>query len=224
MRRLAPLGALCALAAVAAAPAGATSECRGLRTCVPVAGPWVLATTSAQVQYQLACPKRFLVGGLDAEVSNRAVEVGFVGALGSPVSPGVTTSTSALFLGQLVRGTDAAASFRPHIGCIPSAGGGQRVPTAFAPGRPAMPQSVRFAVVRGAHRYAARCPSGQQLVSYTHALGFYTAAPPTLALVHAVHATFVVGAGAVHVTVAGALALSGTRAELQLDLLCVAGR
>ena len=48
-----PLAAVCA---VAAAPAGATNECRGLQVCVPVAGPWVLAAPG-EVQFQLACPK-----------------------------------------------------------------------------------------------------------------------------------------------------------------------
>ena len=131
MKRLLVLVTLAAaVSAVAAVPASATNECRGLKVCVPVAGPWVLASPG-QVEFQLACPKRFVVGGLDAELSSRGIEIGFVGNLGSPVNPGITTSASAVFLGRLVRGQDVAASFRPHIGCIPASGGGQRSPTAY---------------------------------------------------------------------------------------------
>ena len=51
---------------------------------------------------------------------------GFLGALGAPVNPGVTTSTGAVFLGRVVRNGVAGASFRPHLGCIPASGGGHR--------------------------------------------------------------------------------------------------
>src|SRR5262249_2633768 len=76
--------------------ASATSECRGFMTCVPVAGPWVVVPVSArtqrpQVQYQLTCPKGFIVGGVDAELSDRATEVWFLGSPGSPVAPGRST-------------------------------------------------------------------------------------------------------------------------------------
>ena len=100
MRRLLTLATLATACAVAAAPAYATNECRGLQVCVPVAGPWVLASPG-QVEFQLACPKRFVVGGLDAELSSRGIDIGFVGNLGSPVNPGITTSKDAVFLGRL---------------------------------------------------------------------------------------------------------------------------
>ena len=93
MRRLAVLASVTAvLAAVAAAPAGATNECKGLQVCVPITGPWVLTSGTAEVQYQLPCPKKFVVAGLDAELSTRGIEVSFRGALGSPVNPGITTT------------------------------------------------------------------------------------------------------------------------------------
>ncbi|MGZ8717281.1 MAG: hypothetical protein ACXWYO_09250, partial [Gaiellaceae bacterium] len=92
MRRVAVAVAALSVAVSAAAAAGAaTTECRGLQVCVPVAGPWVLATP-AGAEFQLDCPKRFIVGGLDAELSRPAVELGFVGGLGSPVNPGITTT------------------------------------------------------------------------------------------------------------------------------------
>ena len=90
-----------------AAPAGGANECDGLMVCVPVAGPWVVvpASTGApreRVEFQLTCPRGYVVGGLDARLSVRAIDVGFIGTLGSPVNPGITTSRSAVFLGTYV--------------------------------------------------------------------------------------------------------------------------
>src|SRR5207249_1007325 len=90
-----------ATAALAGAmPAGAAGECEGLQICVSVPGPWVVvpAATSVpreRVEYQLTCPKGHVVAGLDARVSLRAVDVSFLGLLGTPVNPGITTSRSA---------------------------------------------------------------------------------------------------------------------------------
>ena len=138
--------ALGAAALTTANPASAaTRECNGLQICVPVAGPWVVVPTAGavrqRVEYQLDCPRGYIVGGLDAELSTQAIDVSFSGTMGSPVNPGITTSGSAVFSATYV-GTDsrAAASVRPHIGCIPTSGGGGRTPTAasavFPPGRP----------------------------------------------------------------------------------------
>ncbi len=227
MRRPLVLAAAAACAAVAASPAGATNECHGLQVCVPIAGPWVLAGGGAgEVQFQLACPKRYVVAGLDAELSTRALEVGFRGALGAPVNPGITTSTSAVFFGRLVRGRDPAASFRPHIGCVPAAGGGQRVPTAFQaypPARPTAPQMIQIDVHAGTRGYVEHCPAGQQLVNASHAIAFFTDAPPTAKLAAGVHVTQTVSSGRVHVTVHAGPVVSGVHAVVQVDLLCVRG-
>ena len=88
--------------AVGAAPAGATRECEGLMVCVPRVGPWVVVPTGGgvprpQVSYQLTCPKAHVVGGLDAELSARAIDVDFRGLLGSPVNPGITTARSVVY-------------------------------------------------------------------------------------------------------------------------------
>ena len=143
----AALGALAvavATLAVGAAPAASTPrECQGLMVCVPVKGPWVVVPTAQsvprrQVEYQLSCPRGYVVGGLDAELSNRAIDVSFLGKVGSPVNPGITTSRAAVFIATYVGASARAASFRPHVGCIPGSGGG-RVPTAdnaFRPGQP----------------------------------------------------------------------------------------
>jgi len=213
------LGAALA-AAVAAGSAGATNECRGLQVCVPVAGPWVLAPSAAEVQFQLGCPHRYIVAGLDAELSTRGIDIGFRGALGAPVNPGITTSTSAVFVARLVHRANAAA-FRPHIGCIPASGGGERYPTAFHPLPPAAPTMVELPVLPGTHRFIERCPEAKRLVSATHAIGFYSDAPPTAALARSVTVAQTIRAASVRLTVHAEL-LEAVRAIVQVDLLCVA--
>src|SRR5262249_17278066 len=127
--------AVAAALVVGVAPAGATRECHGLQVCVPKAGPWVVVPIGGgaprpQVEYRMTCPRHYVVGGLDAELSSRAIDVSFLGSLGSPVNPGISTSDSVVFVGSYVGASAAFASFRPHIGCLPGRGGGTRVPTA----------------------------------------------------------------------------------------------
>ena len=86
--------------------------------CVPVAGPWVVVPAStgenrARVEYQLTCPRGHVVGGLDARLSVRGIDVSFLGRLGSPVNPGITTSRSAVFLGHLRRAIRSRTDLPP---------------------------------------------------------------------------------------------------------------
>jgi hypothetical protein len=223
VRRLLVLATTAAACAIVAAPAYATSECRGLQVCVPIAGPWVLASPG-RVEFQLACPKRFVIGGLDAELSSRAIDIGFVGNLGSPVNPGITTSKEAVFLGRLVRGRDPAASFRPHIGCIPASGGGQRTPTAyhpFKPGKPSVRHVTQIVVQPGRTRhYLRRCARNERLVAATHAIGFFGEVSPSASLASSVQVAQTVLAGSVKVTIRATHALAGGHAVVQLDLVC----
>lgn len=210
--------------AVGVGAASATGECRGFDVCVPVAGPWVLAPARAPVQFQLACPRRFVVGGLDAELSSRAIDLAFSGKVGSPVSPGVTTGSEAVFTGRFLRPA-GTASFRPHIGCIPAGGGGQRVPTAlrttFPPGAAALWRVRQLAVRAGTtQRLAARCRHGEQLVAATHAAGIYRKAPPSAAMAESVRVTQRVRGGRVQLTVRAGAGIRGVHAIVQLDLLC----
>jgi hypothetical protein len=227
VRRLLLLAAVAA-ALAAAGTAGATRECNGLQVCVPVAGPWVLAPGRAETQWQLACPKKFIVGGLDAELTTRALDLAFRATLGSPVNPGVSTSTAAVFLGRLVTGRDPAASFRPHIGCIPSSGGGERIPSAhhrvYPPGRPTVLRASALAVRPGATRSVTRtCRAGERLVRSTHAIGFYTKQPPSRNLATAVNVERTTVRGRTTVTIHGGKAVRRIRAVVQLDLLCAGG-
>jgi hypothetical protein len=213
--------AACAALAVAVSPAAATTECKGLQVCVPVAGPWVLATT-AGTEFQLNCPKRYIVGGLDAELSSRAVDIGFVGGLGSPVNPGITTTGSAVFLGRFL-GAKGAATFRPHIGCVPSSGGGQRTPTAyraFPPGKPTMRVVKQLTVLPSiTTRLVARCAARQRLVRATYAVAFFTDTPPPIGLAQSVRVKQVVTGGNVRVSALGGEGIPA-RTIVQVDLVC----
>lgn len=218
MRRVATFAVVCAVAGATAVGAGATNECKGLQVCVPVAGPWVVAGTSAQVSFQLACPARFVVGGLDAELSRSGIDVTFRGSLGSPVNPGITTSRAAEFLARRLS-RPVPATFRPHIGCIPASGSGQRFPTVVRP-RPSVPATaVELAVRPGLHRFVERCPSGKHLAGANHAVGFYTAAPPADSVVKSVVVVQSVSNGVVRLAV-HAGALPGVKAIVQVELEC----
>jgi hypothetical protein len=227
VRRLVVACAAACAALAAAAPAGATNECRGLMVCVPVTGPWVLTPSNEQVEFQLSCPKRFVVGGLDAELTDRSIDVAFIGGLGSPVNPGVTTTGDAVFVGRFVGTRAAAASFRPHIGCVPSNGGGQRVPTAyhaFPPGKPTIRIVKELPVTPGVtRRITLGCAPRDRLTSATHAVAFYMPQPPTAELAQSIKVTRTVRSGRVQVTARATSNLGGIRAVVQVDLVCAVG-
>ena len=231
MKLLAIAAVAAAVLAVLAGPAGATNECRGFQICVPVAGPWVVVPTARTVprpivQYQLACPKGFIVGGLDAELTDRDLDVTFEAQLGSPVNPGVSTRDAALFTGRAVAGPVRAASFRPHIGCIPAAGGGGRIPTVAHIAPPGHPSARHVWTVRvhpGAHVVRKTCGGGESLVSASHAVGFYGTTPPTAGQIAAVHASHAVRNGRVTVSIRAGAAVSRVRTVVQILLTCAGG-
>jgi hypothetical protein len=233
VRHLVVAGALAAaVLALGAAPAGATSECRGLQVCVPIQGPWVVVPTGRaaprpSVDYRLSCPRGYVVGGLDAELSARGLDLEFRATLGSPVNPGISTSQAAVFLGSLVAGSARAPSFRPHIGCIPAAGGGVRVPTSvrtYPVGRPTILRAKDVPLRPGGARVVQACKVGETLVGGWHALAFYTRQPPSHTLVRAVTATRTITAGSVAVDVSAGRRLAGVRAVVQVGAVCAGGQ
>lgn len=212
--------------------AGGANECDGLMVCVPVAGPWVVVPVSSssarpRVEYQLNCPRGHVVGGLDARLSERAIDVTFFGKLGSPVNPGITTSRSAVFVGSYVGGSPRAPSFRPFVGCIPASGGGTRIPTsvsAFPPGLPAA-RRVRTVRVRpGTTTITQSCSARERLVGAGHAVAFSTRNPPGPDLVRSVETAQTTGGGRVVVRVQGDAELSGVRALVQVQAVCARAR
>ena len=93
-----------ALAALAGAGgASAANECKGLQTCLPITGPWVVIPAPARgaastTVWEMRCPLRgYIVAGIDARVSDRAIDVSIRGENGAPVSPGVTTGRAVVF-------------------------------------------------------------------------------------------------------------------------------
>jgi hypothetical protein len=245
MRRAATLVVVAAGALAVGVPlaAPATQECRGLQICVPVAGPWVVVPTAAssarpQTEYVLSCPRGFVVGGLDAELASRDIELTFDGRLGSPVNPGVTTTRDAVFRATRTARSSARASFRPHLGCMPASGGGgprprtgvsrslswAAVPSVFKPGQPTV-RHVKNAALRPGRtqRLVARCAAGERLVGASHAFGFYSAGPPSPGRAAAVTATLATGAGRATVTVRNTLP-AGVRAVAQVVAICGGGQ
>jgi hypothetical protein len=178
---------------------------------------------AAAVEFQLSCPRGYVVGGLDSELSVREIDVAFRGLNGSPVSPGLTTSREAVFVGMYV-GLDAAApSFRPHIGCVPTAGGGGRIPTsvrAFPPGKPAVRRIKEVRLAAGARRVSLGCAVNERLVGGSHAVGFFTPGPPTAELVRSVVATRALSGGRVVVSVRASAAVRGGRTIVQVGAIC----
>jgi hypothetical protein len=235
--RLKALKALAVLVVAAAAlvvalPAGAANECAGLRVCVPVAGPWVVVPASTStprehVEYQLSCPRGHIVGGLDARLSVRAIDVSFLATLGSPVNPGISTSASAVFVGTYAGLSDAAPTFRPFIGCIPAAGGGTRIPTfvtAFPPGRPVTRRVKTVRVRPGTTTVVQRCASGERLVGASHAFAFSMRTPPNASLVASMSGVEELKGESVSVRVRGDAELAGVRALVQVHALCARAR
>jgi hypothetical protein len=196
--------------------------------CVPVAGPWVVvprsqATPRPQVQYQLTCPRGFIVGGVDAELTDRAIDVWFMGASGSPIAPGRTTSRTVVFVAMYVGARATAPTFRPHAGCVPASGGGSRTPTSVSsvvpPGRPTVRRvrTVRITAPRG---IAVACHRDERLVAAYSAKGFRTAKPPSEELVASFSAHPALARN--HITV---VARGGEgRGVVQVAAVCAGGR
>jgi hypothetical protein len=227
MRSIGVLAVLTASLAVAL-PAGAANECDGLPVCVPVAGPWVVVPASTavpreRVEYQLTCPRRHVVGGLDARLSVPGIDVAFLGTLGSPVNPGISTSRSVVFVATYVGRSDRAPTFRPFIGCMPASGGGTRIPTsvtAFQPGQPVTRRVKTVRVRPGSATVTQRCVSGERLVGGSHAFAFATKSPPKESLVESVSGSQELTSSAVVVRVSGDAELAGARAFVQVHALC----
>ena len=209
-----------------------TRECDGFQVCIAVKGPWVVVPTHGgasrpQVSYQLTCPRRYVVGGLDAEVSERAVDVSFEGSLGSPVTPGVTTTNTALFHAAYVGVAAAATAFRPHIGCIPAAGSGNRVPTSLTIARAGRLTTARSKTARlhpGSTRIAVACKAGEHVVGAWHAFGFIRRNPPDAGLAGTISGTRAVSGRRVVATVHADAELAGVKAVAQVGAVCAGAR
>ncbi|HSC73015.1 MAG TPA: hypothetical protein VLB89_02535 [Gaiellaceae bacterium] len=233
MKRVLILSVALAAVAATAAPAGATNECRGLQICVKVPGPWVvvpveLSNVRAGAQFQLSCPRGYIVGGLDAELSDRAIDLDFPGLLGSPVGPGTTTSRAVVFRGVYTGASARNPVFRPHIGCVPTSGGGRgpvpyRKLQSFPPGQPTVRRVRSVRLRAGVVRAVAACSAGERLISGWHSVGFYTAAAPTAALARSVTVTRRARGNRVEVRARSGAGVNGVRAVVQVGAVCGGG-
>ena len=223
-----------ALAAAGAPSAHATNECRGLQVCVRVAGPWVVVPAAlklprAHVDFQLSCPRGYLVGGLDTELTDRNIDVEFAGKIGSPVNPGVTTSRSAVFRASYTGNSPRGPSFRPHLGCVPSAGGGSgpvpfRRPSAvYPPGEPTVLRVRTVGLRAGLVLGAVACGRSERLISSWHAVAFYSAAPPSVSLIQSVSAARAVHGSRVEVRARSGPAVRTVRGIVQFGAVCGGG-
>jgi hypothetical protein len=228
-RLLVVAGLACALLAAGASPAGATRECNGLIVCVPVAGPWVVVPTGGRagrtVRYYLSCPRGFIVGGTDAELTRRGIDLRFEGRLGAPVNPGVTTRRAVVFVATYVGTPGGIATFRPHLGCMPASGGGGGIPTAlpiYPPGEPTVWRVRNVRVTARAKLAAATCVAGERLVDSSHAVAFSGRRPPSAAVVSRVRAVRSATPRGVRVAISAA-PLQGARAVVQAAAVCAGG-
>jgi hypothetical protein len=225
------------IAAVFPAVGGATNECKGIQDCISVPGPWVLITPGRRTEYLLSCPNgNGIVAGLDSQATSSNVRVSFDGQLGAPVSPGVTTTRSALFHALTL--SSHRESFQPFLGCVRGGGGGGRstvsarspaakpavakpTPAGAPLDRHAQTVVLRPGLVRSA---SVRCPAGERLAGSWSALAFRTKNPPDLAQAKDVELQRVVVAkGKATVTALATDALSpDARAVVQVGVECAA--
>lgn len=234
-RVLLVLVAAAAVAGFGPSTASAGTECDGLIVCIPVKGPWVqVPGGGVPTYYQLSCPGRGqIIGGIDADRAG-PLELSFLGTLGGPVGPGVTTSRSAVFVARTTR---SLASFRPLLGCIPTSGGGGRERTSYRPTRKlaaAAPAPVVDATIRRvknvrlkdapSERAAHACLAGERLLAFSTAVAFRSNKPLALSALGSVRAKARRAGERVLVTVrSGITRPERMRVELQIHAVCVRG-
>jgi hypothetical protein len=229
VRHAVVLLALGLVALAAGAGAQATNECRGFMACVPIAGPWVVVPASTavprpQVRYQLRCPRGYVVGGVDAELTDKAIDLWFLGKSGSPIGPGTTTSRTVVFVSSNVGASARPSTFRPHAGCIPATGGGgRRTPTAVQavvpPGEPTVMRVRTFRIASGVG-FSVSCRADERLVDGFATAAFRTTAPPAAGLVAGVSLRRAFARDHVTAVARG----GGKRSVVQVAAVCAGGR
>lgn len=222
-------------AGAATSAAAPPPECEGLMVCVPVKGPWVKipaprAGLAQRVEWELACPEDYVIGGTAARVSSSTVTVSVEGLTGSPVGPGVTTKTALVFVGTYTGSARVPTSFRPALGCVPAAGGGGRPSQVsytadFAPFDGLDARRSEDRVRRGgATGVTVTCQAGGRLLRATHAVGFAGDAPPTAAVLGSVRSAQRIAESSIAGTARATAALPARQlVTLQVRALCTQG-
>jgi len=214
-----------AFLAVPALAVPKTTECKGIKNCIDVVGPWVAVPAQGEATFLLQCPKNHpgTIGGVDSLASSQDVHVTFDGLLGGPVAAGTTTSGAAYFRG--VSDRSVAGSFQPRIGCIPSNAGGRATTSARPPtavGSALVLSATLMKLVPGTVQLTRLgCPSGAHFVSSWDATAFQTTDPPDISLLSGIHVALTQAKGTASVKVTTSEALpSNAHAEVQLGVSC----
>ena len=239
MKRLLVVAAAAVAAALAPAAqpdAHAATECNGLPVCIPVAGPWVKVPPQSgsarrPTYYHQSCPAGSVIGGLDAEVTHRSIELSFGGLLGGPISPGVTTATAAVFAATETSRLPLPTAFKPLLGCVPGGGGSRgrtlRPPTrsltsgAAERGDPTVRRVKSFRLRSGRTTTAShRCGPDERLVSFAYAVAFHQKRAPTARQLDDVEARGSASDGRIRVTARAGALLRGLRVRVQVQAVC----
>jgi hypothetical protein len=236
VRRVLLLAAMAGAVAALTPGAQAGTECNGLPVCIPVAGPWVKipaqsGTGRMPTYYHQSCPPGSVIGGLDAEVTHRSIELSFGGNLGGPISPGVTTAGAAVFAGRETGRIALPTAFKPLLGCIPGGGGSRgrtmRPPTrsltaGFAERGDPVIRRVKAVRVRAGRTTTAthRCLSDERLISYAHAVAFHMKRAPTARQLSQVESRATVTGGRIRVTAQAGPVVRGLPVRVQIQAVC----
>jgi hypothetical protein len=212
----------CAFGAVAAHAAPPTDECNGIQECQRAQGPWVVVPRHGWAQYLLDCPgRRGIAGGIQALASSSDVHVMWQAELGSPVSPGRTTSRYVFFRG--VSAAHRAGVFQPRVGCIPTSTTRSTYSAHVTfPGAPLFYAATTLRLKAGTvGSTTIGCIPGQRLVDSWDAVAFRTAGLPRFELADGIQVTRTLVGKKVSVSIAVSEALpAGTGAEVQLGVMC----
>ena len=117
-----------------------------------------------RVEWQVTCPTGHVAGGLDARLSVRAIDVAFLGTLGSPVNPGISTSRSVVFLARMpARRVRRRPSSRSSAACRRRAAARACRPRSrrSLPGKPVTRRVATVRVRPGSALVVQRCARGR---------------------------------------------------------------
>jgi hypothetical protein len=165
-----------------------------------------------------------VAGGLDAALGDRAIDVVFLGSLGSPVNPGITTSRHVVFVATYAGVARRPTAFQPLLGCVPTSGGGGRRTTAVGPRQPVSPLTRRVRTVRlgsSASRSASvSCTARERLLGSSYAVAFRTRAEPSASILAGVRVRLAERGRRVVVTARRGFAGIASRPEVQVHAVC----
>jgi len=221
------LVALVGALAVLAVPATgrAANECAGIPRCISVSGPWVAVSSTGEAKFMLECPQsKGVVAGTDALATSVDIHASFDGILGSPVSYGRTTNSSAFF--RAVSGFHRAGAFKPFIGCIPTPSS-LRNTIAAKPSPIGPPLDLRATIARlvpGVIKtISVSCPKGEVLVDSWTATASTAAVAPAAELLSGIEVQAKVHGRSASASISASEALPATiGAEVQLGVRCAA--